>query len=150
MKVWRSRTELAWQHAPNIQQFKLHQNSFATYCDSRRSGRGKPRSPARQAGPTGCDPTVVRCILPEWTFGEAEPSSHGDTPKHQAIPWAGHTMPTRMLLQHPDCHSRNSPGRIFKAVRRFMCPLKAWSLGFSMMTRRTTTGGLLKSNSLTI
>ena len=36
------------------------------------NGRGRPRSPARQAGPTWRR-SISRSILPEWAFGEAEP-----------------------------------------------------------------------------
>ena len=62
--VRRSRTELAQQHALNTMRFQLHHNSPVIYCDSRRSGRGKPRSPARQAGPTK-PLTVSRSFLPD-------------------------------------------------------------------------------------
>jgi hypothetical protein len=78
MDVRQSRTELARQHALNTMRFEVHHNSLATYCDSRRSGRGKPRSPARQAGLTGIGRILSRSILPEWTFGKAEPSSLGN------------------------------------------------------------------------
>jgi len=50
----------------------------AIFCDPRRTGRGRPRRPARQAGRTEPLPSSTS-ILPEWTFGAAELSSHQNT-----------------------------------------------------------------------
>ena len=60
---------------------------YAICCDLRRSGRGRPRSPARQAGPTDSGRHSSTSILPEWTFGEAEPSSQGN-PRENTAAWA--------------------------------------------------------------